>query len=110
MTLVHHEGLYYCPTDVYTLDHTPTTRFSLAVCSVACNIGDAPIKKGPARSQFVPSTKAKQVESEVWLLCLGSPGVHQLDLLPGCITGIPSTFHHHPFHYVGHKEQASIKK
>ena len=110
MTLVHHEGLHYCPTDVYTLNHTPATWFSPAVHWVACNVGDAPIKKGPARSRFVPTTKAKQVESEVWLLRLGSPGIHQLYFLSGCIIGIPSTFHHHPFHYVGHKEQASIKK
>jgi hypothetical protein len=110
MTLVHHEGLHYCPTDVYTLDHMPATWFSLAVRRVALNIGNAPIKKGLARSQFIPTTKAKQVESEVWLLRLGSPGVHQLNLFPGCITRIPSTFHHHPFHYVDHKEQASIKK
>jgi hypothetical protein len=110
MTLVHHEGLHYCPTDVYTLDHTPATWTSLAVRWVACNIGDTPIKKGPACFRFVPTTKAKQVESEVWLLRWGSPGVHQLNLLPGCITSIPSTFHHHPFHYVDHKEQALIKK
>jgi hypothetical protein len=46
----------------------------------------------------------------VWLLRLGSPGVRQLDLLPGCATGIPSTFRYHPFHYIDHKKQASIKK
>jgi hypothetical protein len=109
MTLVHHEGLHYCPTDVYTVDHTPATRFSPAVRWVARKDVNAPVK-GPARSRFVPTTKAKQVESKVWLLRLGSPGVRQLDLLPGCITGIPSTFRYHPFHYIDHKEQASIKK
>jgi hypothetical protein len=46
----------------------------------------------------------------VWLLRLGSPGVHQLDMLPGRVTGIPSDFKYHPFHYIDHKEQASIKK
>jgi hypothetical protein len=54
--------------------------------------------------------KVKQVESEVWLLCLGSPGVHQLDLLPGRVTGIPLDFCYHPFHFIDHKEQASLKK
>jgi hypothetical protein len=109
MTLVHHEGLHYCPTDVYTVDHTLATQFSPAVQWVACNDVNAPVK-GPACSRFVPTMKAKQVESEVWLLHLGSPGVRQLNLLPGCITRIPSTFCYHPFHYIDHKEQASIKK
>ncbi len=30
------------------------------------------------------------MESEVWLLRLGSPRVHQLDALPGNVTNIPS--------------------
>jgi hypothetical protein len=109
MTLVHHEGLHYCRTDVYTVDHTPATQFSPAVRRVARKDVNAPVK-GPAHSRFVPTTKAKQVESKVWLLRLGSPGVHQLDLLPGCVTRIPSTFRFHPFHYINRKEQASIKK
>jgi hypothetical protein len=46
----------------------------------------------------------------VWLLCLGSPGVCQLDLLQGHVTGIPSDFRYHPFHYIDHKEQALLKK
>jgi hypothetical protein len=64
MTLVHHESLHYCPTDVYTINHMLATWFSLAVRRVAHNDGHAP-DKGPARSWFVPTTKAKQVESEV---------------------------------------------
>jgi hypothetical protein len=31
-------------------------------------------------------------------------------MLPGRVTGIPSDFKYHPFHYIDHKEQASIKK
>ncbi len=61
-------------------------------------------------SQFVPVIKAKQVESKVWLLHLGSPGVCQLDLFPGRVTGIPSEFRYHPFHYIDHKEQELVKK
>ena len=109
MTLVYHEGLHYCPTNVCTLDHTPATRFSPALHRVARHEGNTPITR-PARSRFVPTSKAKQVESEVWLLRLGSPGVRQLDLLPGSVTGIPTNFRYHPFHYIDHKEQASIKK
>jgi len=46
----------------------------------------------------------------VWLLRLGSPGVCQLDLLPGRVTGIPTDFRYHQFHYIDHKEHASVKK
>ncbi len=109
MTLVHHEGLHYCPTDTYTIDHMPAMQYSPALNWIAINVGDGPAK-GSTCSHFVPTTKAKQVESEVWLLCLGSPGVHQLDLLPGHVIIIPLDFRYHPFHYINHKEQASLKK
>ena len=66
--------------------------------------------KSRSHERFIPISKAKQVESEVWLLCLGSPGVHQLNMLPGWVTGIPLNFRYHPFHYIDHKEQALIKK
>jgi hypothetical protein len=74
MTLVHHEGLHYCPTDVYTVDHMPATKCSPAVRRVARHDGDN-TNKGSSRPRFAPTTKAKQVESEVWLLHLRSPGV-----------------------------------
>jgi hypothetical protein len=109
MTLVHHEGLHYCPTNAYTVDHMLATRYSPALNRIALAGGAGP-DKGPTHSCFVPTTKAKQVESEVWLLCLGLPGVHQLDLLPGCVTGIPLDFCYHPFPFIDHKEQASLKK
>ncbi len=50
------------------------------------------------------------MESEVWLLCLGSPGVHQLDVLPGNVTGLPLVFEYHPFRFIDFKEQARISK
>ena len=114
MTLVLHDGLHYCPTDVYTMDSMPALRYMPAVQRVACSKslpGLAPVS-GQSRSheRFIPVSKAKQVKSEVWLLCLGSPGVRQLDLLPGCVTGIPSDFRYHPLHYLNHKEHATIKK
>ncbi len=43
-------------------------------------------------SQFTPTSKSKQVKLEVWLLWLGSPGVNQLNILPGNITGLPLVF------------------
>ena len=44
------------------------------------------------------------------MLRLGSPGEHQLDLLPGNATGIPSVFEYHPFRFLDFKEQAQIWK
>jgi hypothetical protein len=46
----------------------------------------------------------------VWLLRLGSPGVHQLDVLPGNVTGLPLVFEYHPFRFIDFKEQAQIRK
>jgi hypothetical protein len=60
--------------------------------------------------RFEPTTKARQLESEVWLLRLGSPGVDQLDVLPQLTTGLPPVFDHHPFRFVDFKEQAQIRK
>ncbi len=73
------------------------------------------IKDGPPSvmrhpSRFEPTTKARQLESEVWLLRLGSPGVDQLDVLPQLTTGLPPVFDHHPIRFVDFKEQAQIRK
>ena len=59
---------------------------------------------------LAPTSKSKLVESEVWLLCLGSPGVHQLDVLPSNVTGLTLVFECHPFCFVNFKEQARIRK
>jgi hypothetical protein len=110
MSFVLHDGLHYCPTDVYAVDDLPASRFSPAVWRV---VGPAPLPvpgKSRSHKRFIPTSKAKQIESEVWLIWLGSPGVHQLDLLPGQVNGIPLDFQSHPFHYIDHKEQALIKK
>ena len=109
MSLVLHDGLHYCPTDVYAVDTLLASRYSPAVQRVV-GPESLPGRKTHFHERFLPVSKAKQVESEVWLLCLGSPGVRQLDLLPGRVTGIPADFRYHPFHYIDHKEHASIKK
>ncbi len=110
MSLVLHDGLHYCPTDVYAINDLPAFRFLPTVWRVT---GPTPLPvpgKSRSHERFIPTSKAKQVESEVWLLHLGSPGVHQLDMLPGQVTGIPLDFRSHPFHYIDQKEQALIKK
>jgi hypothetical protein len=44
------------------------------------------------------------------MLHFGSPGEHQLDVLPLHVTGTPKVFEYHPFHYIDFKEQAYIQK
>jgi hypothetical protein len=114
MTLVLHDGLHYCPMDVYAIDKITALRYLPAVWRVTCPKSLPGLPPVPGKScsheRFIPAFKAKQVESEVWLLCLGSPGVHQLDMLSCRVTGIPSVFRYRPFHYINHKEHVSIKK
>jgi hypothetical protein len=47
---------------------------------------------------------------EVWMLCLGSLGEQQLDMLPGNVTGIPPGFQYHPFCFIDWKEEVQIQK
>ena len=95
LDLDKHDGLYYCPTDVFTVDHFPVRGTSILW------VATQQIQNTNRRpSRFAPTSKSKQVESEVWLLRLGLPGVHQLDVIPGNVTGVPSVFEYHPFRYI----------
>ena len=102
--LEYRDGLYYCTSDIYTLDIDPE--------SPQCHRAVAPPEPNTLRtpSKFTPTTKARQVESEVWLLRFGSPGEHQLDVLPQHVIGTPPVFEYHPFRYIDFKEQAYIRK
>jgi hypothetical protein len=44
------------------------------------------------------------------MLRFGSPGEHQLDVLPLHVVGTPPVLHHHPFRYIDYKELAYIRK
>jgi hypothetical protein len=100
-------GLYYCPTDIFTLGKCPST--SRLVAANLHNPIQLPLPKvhrtitSPTppvlqrSSHFEPTSKARQLESEVWLLRLGSPGVRQLDVLPQNATGLPAVIKYHPF-------------
>jgi hypothetical protein len=46
----------------------------------------------------------------LWLLHLGSPGIQQLDKLPGNVTGTPPAFDYHPFLFINFKEEAKVWK
>jgi hypothetical protein len=103
LTLKCHDGLYYCPTNIYTVNQasTPTTHTSPSISRVA--VATPPSTQiRPLR--YTPITKSKQLESELWLLRLGSPGVTQLDLIPSNTTGTPAEFAYHPFCFIDFKE------
>ena len=94
LPLDYHDGLYYCTTDVLTVDPDKPTVDSPKLLRVALPVTPSTLRRP---SRYTPVSKSKQLESELWLLCLGSPGVTQLDRLPGNVTGIPAEFDHHPF-------------
>ncbi len=99
------EGLYYCTSSTYAddADYDTTPRVNRVAQPKLPTHLRLP-------SQYRPTTKSKQLESELWLLRLGSPGVSQLDHLPGNATGIPSDFDYHPFRFIDFKEQARVRK
>jgi hypothetical protein len=117
--LVCHDGLYYCPTNVFTLGNCPVllecdnqfhAPLSIPVPKIQRVVNHPPHPVLGCSSRFEPTSKARQLESEGWLLWLGSPGVTQLDVLPKNVTGLPITFNYHPFWFVDFKEQARIHK
>ena len=67
-----------------------------------------PITRRPSR--YHPVSKRKQIESELWLLRLGSPGVSQLDVLPENTTGLPAEFDYHSFRFIDFKAQAQTRR
>jgi hypothetical protein len=44
------------------------------------------------------------------MLCLGSPGEAQLDLLHDRVTGIPPGFQYHPFRFIDWKEEERVQR
>jgi hypothetical protein len=104
-------GLYYCSTNVYTVDHDPVhicCHRTAMDTPPPVEASDNPLHH-PA-SKFVPISRARQVESEVWALRFGSPGETQLDVLPQHVLGTPPVFEYHPFCSINFKEQAYIRK
>jgi hypothetical protein len=100
-------GLYYCDLDVYMFDDAPV--------HVQCQRAGAntPQMTKPPHCpplKFTPTTRARQIKSEVWVLRFGSPGEHQLDVLSRHVLGTPPVFEYHPFHLINFKEQAYIRK
>jgi hypothetical protein len=98
--LVQRDGLYYCDTNAFTVDRDPVRPH--------CQRSVTHVRDKPPK--FVPTSKARQVESKMWLLQFGSPGEHQLDVLPLNVIGMPKSFEYHPFCLINFKEQAYIRK
>ena len=104
-SLEYREGLYYCASDKYMVDRAPVyvqCRRAAISPSVTPFVRRSPPK-------FAPTTCARQVESEVWALRLGSPGEHQLDVLPKHVLGLPPVLEYHPFRNINFKEWAYIR-
>jgi hypothetical protein len=74
-----------------------------------CHTCNRTLVRGPTTT-FHPTTKARQVESELCSLQFGSPGEHQLNILPNHVNGTPPKFEYHPFRHIDFKEQAYIRK
>jgi hypothetical protein len=81
------DGLYYCPTDVFTVEKDPVHHHIPVIRRLAAPTTPSLL---PRRSKrYILVTPDSITDSEVWMLRLGSPGEQQLDLLPGKVTGIP---------------------
>jgi hypothetical protein len=107
INLEKQDGLYYCPTDVFTVDRDPGWPNQPTIHRAAA----PPPTTLPRRNRkFTPVSSDRLTELEVWMFRLGSPGEDQLDLLPGNVTGIPPGFHYHPFRSINWKEEARIQK
>jgi len=99
------KGLYYCSSDIFAVDQDNHIRIS---CRRTTIPPSADVNRAP--SKFIPTSRACQVKSEVWLLRLGSPGQGQLDVLPSNVIGTPAIFEYHLFRSIDFKEQAYIRK
>jgi hypothetical protein len=109
LTLDKCNGLYYCPTNVFTVAPDPVYPASPSIDRVvAPSPPDIPSSCRGCR--FAPASRSKLTESETWMLRLGSPGQDQLDLLPENVTGVPPGFQCHPFRFIDWKEEARVQK
>ena len=74
INLVCHDGLYYCPTNVFTLGNRPIlpecpTSLTFLVPKVHRVVNPPPPPVLRRSLRFTPTSKARLLESEVWLLC-----------------------------------------
>ncbi len=106
LTLDYQDGLYYCPTDAFTVDRDPVWGNTPIIRRLV--VPPLPVTRW--HNDYVPVPPSTLTESELWMLRLGSPGEDQLDLMLGKVRGIPAEFKYHPFRHIDWKEEACIKK
>ena len=73
LTLEKRNGLYYCPTNVFTVAPDPTYPTAPTIIHIAApSPPELPnVKRGRC---YMPTSRSKLAESETWMLCLGLPG------------------------------------
>jgi hypothetical protein len=94
-------------TDVLMVDKDPIQCTTPKVHRITTSPSQ-PIRRPDPK--YMPVNRALHTGSELWMVQLGSPGESLLEMLPGNVTGVLSTFQFHPFKYVDFKEQAHIQK
>ncbi len=68
MELENRDGLYYCPTDVFTVDHNPVR---CPIPMIRRILAPEPKLLPKKSKRYVPVTQDHMTDSEVWMLCLG---------------------------------------
>jgi hypothetical protein len=71
LALEQRDGLYYAPTNVYTINRSPVRSITPHVCRV---VHHTPCSTCRPQTRYVLVTKSNQTKSELWMLQLGSPG------------------------------------
>ena len=64
----------------------------------------------PPRSEIPPNKQGLANQIRGTGFHFGSPGEHQLDLLPSHVDGTLPRFEYHPFCHIDFKEQAYVRK
>jgi hypothetical protein len=106
MTLENKDGLYYCPTDAFTVAQDPVRcNVPLIRCAI---VPPPPVKR--RHKSYNPVSRNCITELELWMLRLGSPGEDQLNLMSGRVTGLPPEFKYHAFWHIDWKEEARVQK
>jgi hypothetical protein len=95
--LEKHDGLYYCQTDVFTVNWDPVQPSAPIICRAVASVAPPPAGLPQRHKPVMPVTRDCLTVSKLWMLGLESLGEDQLDLLPGNVTGVPPGFHYPRF-------------
>ena len=101
-------GLYYCNAESFVL--AKSTPFPDFVQSSNAPLATASPPVPLAAKLAKPTTRAKQIEAELWSARLGFPAEWQLDVITDAADGLPDHFAQHPFSKHLVKADAAIAK